>query len=141
MATVEERFWAKVDQRPDGCWVWTAGRQRGYGRFWDGSRGVYAHRFAFELLVGPIYDGEELDHLCRNRSCVNPAHLEPVTHRVNAQRGIAGQVNGDRERAKTHCPKGHEYAGANLYVNGRGWRRCRLCVKEANARHYRKRTA
>ena len=91
---VEVRFWAKVDVgHPLGCWTWIAGRtSRGYGSFGQGGpkRRVYAHRYAYELLVGPIPDGLVIDHLCRNPSCVNPDHLEPVTHQENCRRGVAG---------------------------------------------------
>ena len=83
-ATPEERFWAKVD-KTDDCWLWTANRTNaGYGHFWLDRRMVLAHRFAYELLIGPIPDGLTLDHLCRVRACVNPAHLEAVTNRVFA---------------------------------------------------------
>ena len=73
------RFWAKVN-KTDGCWEWSGAiNTGGYGSFWNGIREVKAHRFAYELLCEQIRDGLTLDHLCRNRSCVNPAHLEPVT--------------------------------------------------------------
>lgn len=78
--TVDERFWLKVDKRgPDDCWEWKAGRCLGYGQFWNNVRDMPAHRFAYEAVVGPIPEGLTLDHLCRNKGCVNPAHLEPVT--------------------------------------------------------------
>jgi hypothetical protein len=82
------RFWSKVDRTGD-CWKWTAGLTgSGYGRFrWDGGE-VAAHRFAYELLVGAIPDGLQIDHLCRNRACVNPAHMEPITQRENILRGV-----------------------------------------------------
>lgn len=91
--TREERFWAKVDRSGD-CWRWTGALARGgYGFAVVGSRDDpqryrNAHRFAYELSVGPIPEGLELDHLCRNRRCVNPAHLEPVTHSENMRRGV-----------------------------------------------------
>ncbi len=124
-----------------GCWLWTgrinhlgyaqlsmydrdAYRQRGRA-----SVSVAAHRFAYELLVGPIPEGLEIDHLCRVRCCVNPLHLEPVSHGENIRRGIAGIVNGARERAKTHCPHGHEYTPDNTYITPRGSRRCLTCSR------------
>lgn len=89
--TREERFF-QFCTPGDGCWEWTGARQPDgrydYGMFWDGTRAVRAHRFAYELLVGPIPVGLELDHLCRNPPCVNPAHLEPVTHAENIRRGV-----------------------------------------------------
>ena len=103
------RFWAKVRigsipaHRPGlgPCWQWTASRDRdGYGRFLVG-KNLHAHRLAYETLVGPIPDGLESDHLCRNRPCVCPAHIEPVTHAVNKQRGVCAPQNGEANpRAK-----------------------------------------
>ena len=90
--TAKERFWAKV-KKTDGCWLWTGWKNdRGYGNFEvDSTRTVKAHRFAYEVLVGPIPDGLTLDHLCRNPSCVNPEHLEPVTLRENIMRAKKNQ--------------------------------------------------
>ncbi len=126
----EQRFWAKVDRRgPDDCWSWLAGKdQDGYGYFWvgNGRRLCRAHRVAYELLIGSIPKGLELDHLCRNPPCVNPAHLEPVTTRENIRRGVrAGVVVALR----TSCYKGHPYTPENTYGVGpdRRWRVCRTC--------------
>jgi predicted DNA-binding transcriptional regulator AlpA len=92
--TVEERFWEKVE--PTGfCWEWTAFKDRkGYGRFRVDDRTMQAHRVAYELLVGPIPEGLHLDHLCRNTSCVNPDHLEPVDLAENVRRGYRGLLSG-----------------------------------------------
>ena len=110
------------------CWIWTAATAQGYGRINAGGRGVplQAHRVAYELLVGPIPEGLELDHLCRDRRCVNPQHLEPVTHRENLLR--APSSNGRKER----CKRGHEFDAENTIRRTRaeGGRECRRC-KEA----------
>ena len=126
-----DRFWSKVEPATDGCWVWTGGKSNnGYGRFTVGSSSrVYAHRFAYEDQVGPIPDGLVIDHLCRNRACVNPAHLEAVTNRINTVRGEAG----DWQRSKTHCPSGHAYTTENTRIY-RTWRYCRSCERERSAR-------
>jgi hypothetical protein len=90
-----------------------------------------AHRFAYESVHGPITPGLVIDHLCRVRLCVNPAHLEPVTPGENSRRGYAWLLNRrNHQTVKTHCPAGHAYRGANLYVSPRGDRRCRTCHRE-----------
>lgn len=128
-----ERFMEKVVATYDGCWEWTAYvGNSGYGRFYVDDRGALAHRWSYEFHVGPIPDGLVLDHLCRNRKCVNPEHLEPVTLSENVLRGTSPEVNRERFRAITHCPQGHPYSDDNTYVN-RGSRCCRIC-KRANAR-------
>ena len=146
-----ERFWEKVEISDSGCWLWMAATfARGYGEFHHDGGPAYAHRWAYEALVGPIPDGLDLDHTCHNadlscpggpcshRRCVNPDHLEPVTHIENMRRGRTGAHN----TAKTHCPQGHPYSGPNLYVDSDGRRRCRACLAEANRRyHERKRAA
>ena len=129
-ATSLQRFFAKVKIAPGGCWEWQDSLRDGYGRFNIGCRRVSAHRFAYETFVGPIPDGLEPDHLCRNRSCVNPFHLEPVTRSVNMKRGDAGLATALRERAKTHCPGGHPYDAVNTYVDRKGWRKCRPCRRQ-----------
>jgi hypothetical protein len=145
------RFWAKVRvDEVTGCWIWIGGRkQEGYGRFSigrkiDGSRrSVRAHCYAYLTLVGPIPAGLELDHVrargCVGPACCNPAHLEPVTHRVNCQRGDAGA----RNKAKTHCRAGHELPTETTYLRpNRGAERvCRVCAATRGARWYMKHRA
>jgi len=126
--SLEERFWAKVDRRgPDDCWEWRAYRRpNGYGQF-DTLKVLgtnLAHRAAYLLLVGPIPAGLTLDHLCRNRGCVNPSHLEPVTAGENVLRGIGPTAANAR---RTHCIHGHPFSGGNLYMHPSGQRMCRTC--------------
>ncbi len=104
MATEAERFWAKVE-KTDGCWLWTGAENgRGYGTFWSEGMVVRAHRWAYGHLAGPIPDGLDLDHLCRVKSCVNPDHLEPVTHRVNVRRGYVSRGAGAQHGTwSTYC--------------------------------------
>lgn len=110
-----------------GCWLWQGYKSKqGYGLIRNNMRRVLAHRAAYQEFVGPIPHGLELDHLCRFEGCINPDHLEPVTHAENVRRGSAGW----NYRAKTHCPKGHSYSGDNLYINITGSRVCRTCVNE-----------
>lgn len=126
------RFWARIDRRSAGeCWEWIGPvTANGYGRFSprvDGVlRRVMAHRVAYEDLVGPIPDGLVIDHLCRNRRCVNPLHLEPVPQFVNVMRGTGvGVINA----AKQECVDGHEFTAENTYMTPRGGRACRACQR------------
>jgi hypothetical protein len=120
------RFWAKVD-KTEGCWIWTAAKTMGgYGRFVIGRKVHYAHRVAYELARGSIADGLTIDHLCRNKACVNPGHLEPVTGSENARRYWG-----------THCKRGHERTPENTRVEkdgtGRPYRRCAACHRQLRA--------
>lgn len=128
------RFEAKVI-KDAGCWLWIGAKQSGgYGRFMvcsDPRTLILAHRYSYELARGPIPDGLTLDHLCRNTSCVNPEHLEPVTRAVNAQRG-------SRNAVKTHCDYGHEFTPENIYAapSRPEIRDCRACRKVRSAERH-----
>jgi len=113
-----ERFLARVSITDTGCWDWG----RAYGSFKYEGCSVPAHRFAYEFFVGPILEGLEIDHLCRNPRCVNPDHLEAVTHAVNLQRGLSGILG-----RKRFCKRGHPLDERNTYIDPRRRRSCRKC--------------
>ena len=116
------------DRDPEKCWVWPLDRGARYSRVSIGNRQMKAHRLIYDALVGPIPDRLTLDHLCRNTHCVNPAHLEPVTEKVNILRGAGPPALNAR---KTHCNHGHPLTGENLRPHADGKRRCRACQKVA----------
>ena len=130
------RFQANVSKLPSGCWEWTAScYQNGYGSFYYAGRKIKAHRFAYETLVGVIPKGLEIDHLCRNRRCVNPAHMELVTRSENILRGLLPGIGRAYQQNKTYCPNGHPYNEANTYLRiDRQGRECRTCRIEASRR-------
>ncbi len=130
------RLWKFFLVSDDGCWEFTGAKDtRGYGQI-RGDNGTPRdpHLVLWEALRGPVPEGLELDHLCRNTSCLRPDHLEPVTHLENVRRGDAGLHNA----VKTHCPRGHEYSVTNTYVNTKGSRVCRACRVQANDRYRRR---
>jgi len=135
-----KRIACKIDiSGPYGCWEWIgASQSNNYGRVWDGSKTVYAHRFVWTVFYGLIDEDLDIDHLCRNRRCVNPLHLEPVTRSENLKRGLVGENIAALQREKTHCPAGHAYAGENLSRrNGR--RYCKACKRMSYHRNKLKR--
>lgn len=117
------RFLDKISPEPNtGCWLWTAQTSiDGYARF-AFRGGQLGHRFAYEVANGAIPGDLQIDHLCRQRCCVNPDHLEAVTQKENMRRGLKGALT-------THCPHGHEYTPENTTDNGRGGRVCRECKR------------
>lgn len=126
--SIEQRFWGKV-KKTNSCWNWIGNQSKdGYGQFGISDKiKKSAHRFSFELLKGKIPQDLTIDHLCRNRLCVNPDHMKPVTTQENTRRGETGIVN----RSKTHCPKGHEFTPANTYYRkDRLGRECLKCRRK-----------
>ena len=133
-----DRFWARVERgNPSECWAWTGfvGKD-GYGQFGfrvgeSPKHHGQSHRVSYELLVGPVPAGLQLDHLCRVRHCVNPAHLEPVTSAENTRRGL--------KATKTECVRGHQFTPDNTYRDPKsGTRKCRICRREANSQAKRR---
>jgi hypothetical protein len=132
IADLPERLQAKISGcGVSGCWLWSPVRKDGYAlAYWEGRRPL-AHRLVWELLIGPIEPGLQLDHVrdrgCINRNCVNPAHLEPVTPLTNTRRSLGNN-------SKTHCPKGHPYDDENTLNSKARWhRQCRRCTYKKNA--------
>lgn len=126
MSVIPAEIAKRVEVRSNDCWDWKLALDKdGYGtkNFLHGPK-LMAHRWVYLTMVGPIPEGMHIDHLCKNRRCVNPAHLEAVTPRQNVLRsgGIAA-----KNARKTHCIKGHPLFGPNLYHDPRGWRGCREC--------------
>lgn len=143
----QDRFWAKVDKngptpehRPDlgPCWVWTGARKgKGYGSFFLDGKCRRAHRVAFEWQNGSIPNGLQTDHLCRNRLCVNPDHLEAVDNRTNSLRGVGFVA---RHAQQTHCLRGHPFTPENTKLEPDKYglkRRCLTCRRQrARARYH-----
>lgn len=124
-----QRFWRYV-AKTDTCWNWTGAISSGYGVFVVDQRptkAVRSHRYSYELAHGPIPDGLTIDHLCRNKRCVNPDHLEAVTMRVNVLRNSGPSA---RNAIATHCIHGHPFDAENTYIKPDGRRRCRACERD-----------
>ncbi len=137
-AAIIQRLYSQAEQVGE-CLLRTGYvRKDGYSLFSVGSRIDYAHRFAYELFASTIPEGLEVDHLCRNRRCVNPAHLELVTSVVNTLRGEGPTAQNAR---KTHCPKNHPFDTVNTYIDKRGHRYCRECERQKSRRNKARRRA
>jgi len=132
----ERRFWASVSPDANGCWEWLGSKAAGYGRFRLNGRLISSHRVSYEMAFGPIPKGLYIDHICCNPSCVNPYHLDPVTHVENVMRGTWPPAVNKR---KTHCLLGHEYTPENTINRHRPGcnpeRQCRTCKTEWYRQH------
>lgn len=137
LVDLETKLFKKIDKQSNGCWIWIGSifnkGLKSYGQIRLGrkenSKCQRAHRVTYEHFIGKIPDGLELDHLCKNTLCVNPKHLEPVTHAENMKRGYWNN--------KTRCIHGHEYKN-NTYINVRGHRECKICRKLRISNFYKK---
>ena len=131
--TDDARFWAKVTKREDGHWIWSGATssEGRYGAATLGGRVQPAHRVAWRLCIGEVPDGADLDHLCRVTLCVNPEHLEPVTHRENVMRGKALAAEN---AVKTHCKRGHEFTPETTRITNTGGRQCMACARSEDGR-------
>lgn len=140
LSDTQRRFLSQINPiSKGGCWLWRGGLNAyGYGSFWNGSKLVMAHRYSYEFAYGPIPEGLELDHVwargCRNKHCVRPTHLEPVTHKENMVR--AYQIPRPKQPSKIQdfCMQGHPMSGDNLYVSPKGQRKCKACARIRDAK-------
>lgn len=117
------------------CWVWTRALSKGYGQKWVDGRTVKAHTWSYERAYGPVPDGLVLDHLCRQRDCVNPDHLEPVTQGENMRRAMTPTMIAFRTGI---CVRGHPYTPESAYYRADGSKQCRVCERIARARRHGK---
>lgn len=132
-----ERFRALTALDANGCLVWTGYIQsNGYARHWVDGKNLIAHRWSYEYHVGPIPEGMQIDHLCRNRRCVNPEHLEVVTPAENSRRSTSAEAARARGARITHCPRGHPYDEENTLFDRKGGRSCRECKLIYRRQHY-----
>jgi hypothetical protein len=124
------RFMPKVKEAPSGCLEWTGSKSpQGYGQFHWRSESVNAHRWIYEAANGPIQNNLVIDHLCRNRSCVNLEHLECVSMAENTRRGMLHVLQKEKAKGKTQCIRGHPLFGANVIMNSKGQRSCKTCQR------------
>ena len=131
---LETKLFKKIRIYKSGCWIWTGAKYKkttgDYGQIRIGGKLRKVHQISYEHFIGEIPKGLELDHLCKNTLCVNPKHLEPVTHKVNMERG--------KNATKTHCKRGHRYTTETTYIHLDGKRECRICKKKSTQKSYYK---
>ncbi len=125
--TLEDQVFSRVSPEPNsGCWLWTGSlNDDGYGQMSLNAKMRKSHDVVYRMMKGPVPEGLELDHKCRVRCCVNPDHLEPVTHKENCERGILRE----RNLGRTHCKRGHPFDGDNLRHDNKGTRICAECSR------------
>lgn len=125
--TTEERFWDNIELIPfHSCWEWTGTKANGYGIICSHKNNKYAHRISYEIHYGEIPEGLVIDHICRNRTCVNPKHIRAVTQRINATENTTGGIT-ETNKNKTHCKWGHEFSLENTIFSFRETRKGRTC--------------
>jgi len=136
MSDIMERIRSRVTVTESGCWEFNGCRiKQGYGRISWNQRLWLTHRVTYTVTVGAIPDDLEIDHLCKNKTCCNPDHLEAVTRSENLRRGTQWHHTVARETSKAHCPAGHTYDPENTYITPQGHRQCRKCKQAAYARY------
>ena len=136
--SIETRLLDKISPEPNsGCWLWIGATQRkGYGAIRFDGKFIAAHRVSYTVFRGKIPDGLELDHLCRVHCCINPDHLEAVSHSMNVHRGKSPSANNAR---KTHCKNGHAFTPENTYIKPSGdGRECRICKRTLKVRWWKR---
>jgi len=131
------KFYSKINFK--NCWDWLDSKgSSGYGRFYIGGDFYLAHRYSYILFKGDIPDGLVIDHLCKNKICVNPNHLEVVTSGENTRRGEAGKARGEQFKSRRSCPQSHNYTEENTIIRKNGGRSCRECQRK-RSREYQRR--